>query len=346
MKDKISIIVFAYNRPGYLDYTLEKLIQNCSYPRNLIELIISDDGSKNSSVIPYIAAKHSVDKVLLNRHGGLGYNQNMGLRQTNSPFILHLQDDFMLENKEKENESFIDTSIGILKDNGDIDTVRLFDISFSIPYTGVVEDFDYKGTIIKKIKDGIFTYSDNPHIKRKSFHEKFGFYDDHDSSTSGCEMTECNFDINCREKGIRACYLNNFFKHFGTQSVIGHPWKSDETINCDFNPFDDKSECINLSDNLNFAQVIKKTILEKGYHLHIVNKNSVNDIVANNIKSKYLSVLIIDGFKNMHIWIESMYKTGWEYDHGMTNGMIYELKNSTDYDCNKLWSQLGIFRRK
>lgn len=226
---RISLVTFSYNRSGFLHNAISYFYKNCDIPPSDIELIISDDGSSHEHIeaIKKIALKFNADKLLLHEHGGLGYNQNCGIKEASCPYIFHLQDDFALMNESK-GKNIINVGIKILDTHEDIDLVcfRYDNEPESIGYydgeIGYLTTID--GIDIKRMCGGLFTYSDGPHLKRSNFHQKYGYYEEKGSSTKDCEMAEREFNNRCNKAKMQAAYVGQHFKHFGGESTLKHLW--------------------------------------------------------------------------------------------------------------------------
>ena len=102
MKNKkfpvISVVIATYNS----DRTLEKCLQSLrkqNYPQNLVELIIADGGSIDSSREIALKYKATIVDVPKDRQGA-EYNKGYGLQYAKGEFILCIDHDNILPHKE------------------------------------------------------------------------------------------------------------------------------------------------------------------------------------------------------------------------------------------------------
>ena len=92
---KVSIVFLTYNRAHTLVATYETLLALTDYPRERLELILSDDGSdaRNRQIMDCL----DFDRRLISKsNAGLGANSNKGVGAASGDFILQVQDDWIL----------------------------------------------------------------------------------------------------------------------------------------------------------------------------------------------------------------------------------------------------------
>ena len=175
---RVSVIFVTYNRAHTLVATVKSLIARLAYPRTDLELIVCDDASDAHN--RDIAQRLPVDHVLTaKRNQGLGANTNKGIRAATGDFILQLQDDWLFVG----DPQFLAKSIAVLERFPDVSMVTFRER----PELGVAETrqmgddlidiiepkLDANGRLAQ-VSDG--TYTDNPHVKRRDFHDIFGLY--------------------------------------------------------------------------------------------------------------------------------------------------------------------------
>ena len=102
----VSVIVPAYNEQRSIQETLNSLI-NLDYPKNKIEIIVVNDGSKDKTqeIVTRFIQEHPFNVVtLINQHnGGKGNALNNGLRNAQGEFFACLDaDSFVAPNALKE----------------------------------------------------------------------------------------------------------------------------------------------------------------------------------------------------------------------------------------------------
>lgn len=164
----VSVVFITYNRVHTLVAAYETFLQGTDYPRDRLELIVSDDGSD-----PDVRAL--IDQLPFDRrcyaaeNQGFGANANKGLRAACGDYVLFLQDDWIVVRR----PSFLREAVRVLERWPDIGLVLLRDFGAE---TG--EPRSVEGTEVKVAADshGAIVYSDNPHLKRGDFHDVVGWY--------------------------------------------------------------------------------------------------------------------------------------------------------------------------
>ncbi|MEY4269905.1 MAG: hypothetical protein RLZZ58_1121, partial [Pseudomonadota bacterium] len=114
----VSVIFITYNRAHTLVAAVETFLAMTDYPRDRLEIIISDDASdaRNGAIIR--ALPH--DKlVLARRNSGLGANCNRGLAAATGDYILQMQDDWITVG----DPTYLQTAVSVLNGNDDIGLV-------------------------------------------------------------------------------------------------------------------------------------------------------------------------------------------------------------------------------
>lgn len=176
---ELSVLFITYNRSDML----EKSFQAIKACRDLkgVKVLVSDDFSKPEHIDRM--QRMGFDKVVLaQRNGGLGRNNNKGLRAVDTDFCLMVQDDCMLVNPDA-----ITRSVEVLKADPTIGMVRLHGEAELFPLTKRVANgveywvCDHTGPEYAALKaqagKRLRIYSDQPHVRRRSFHEKVvGYY--------------------------------------------------------------------------------------------------------------------------------------------------------------------------
>jgi len=172
----LSIIVVSYNRYSHLKRTVETLRDCCTYPNT--ELILTDDGSRSSQ--RRLMEKLPFDRFLFaEKNQGMGANVNKGLGAAQGKYILQLQDDWVCTRRSNFAQEAVEAleqfpKIGLLRLTA-IENDKIFreqELLYTDSGLGV------RISVLGKPNsyDGIYVYSDNPHIKRESFHAKLGNY--------------------------------------------------------------------------------------------------------------------------------------------------------------------------
>lgn len=202
---KISIIIIHYNRLDCLIETIESFKSKCKYKN--IEFIIADDNSNKDVKKEILNLK--VDILVTNyTNKGLGNNTNNALYCCRGDYILQLQDDWLYIGK----EDLIEKSILLFEKNEDIDIIRYY--NKKLYHTKKIDDYFSKidlDNITSEEKK--ILYSDTPHMKKKCFHEKYGYY----MENINMNQMEIKFAENFSKKSNLNVVFSNSdqFKHIG-----------------------------------------------------------------------------------------------------------------------------------
>lgn len=142
----------------------------------------------------------------------LGSNLNFGLSKCNSDFIFYLQDDWIL----KKQLNF-DDDIDFLKQHNDIYVLRYY-IAHIKPFDSWV-DKKYQVKLLDP-SSGFYYYSDNPHLKKASYHHHTGpYYDKSDSAACENNMASTSKQLSNKFK-IAVKDPCNYFDHIGFHSSM------------------------------------------------------------------------------------------------------------------------------
>ncbi|MCC7402327.1 MAG: glycosyltransferase [Chitinophagaceae bacterium] len=162
MKPRISIIIPCYNQGVFLKEALES-ISHCE--KEVIEVILVNDGSTDGFTNNYIDSLKNTFCVIIQENKGLSEARNTGIAASNGDFILPLDSDNRIK------PAYITESIKILDNNSDIGVVY-----------GNAEFFGEKRGIwkvgpfnLQRLMLG--NYIDACAVIRKSVLDKVGLYD-------------------------------------------------------------------------------------------------------------------------------------------------------------------------
>ena len=207
----ISVIVTTYDRYELLEKTIYSFLKHCTY-KNL-ELILCDDGSPK--IIQEKLKQLPFDKFFFsNTNKGFCHNINKGHNFASGEYIFYLQDDWLFVGQ----NDFLEKGIDLLSENPKIGIVK---------YRCNLKDFNKyercttisgKHYILisknqKKWRSRLYIYSDNPHLKRKSFSKYIGNY------IGGLSFSEFIYSakVNAQSKYKTAAFLDNYFEHIGNE---------------------------------------------------------------------------------------------------------------------------------
>ena len=237
-KKKISVLIFTYNRTGYLAECLYRFLTKCQFPREQMEILVSDDGSdsKHLNSLIQVCDMFNVDKLYCWNHGGQGASNNNAIRIAQGEYILHLQNDFGMLN---DDVNCIQKCVDILDNDPQVACVGLFDLLIypqnqRIPY--VVKTPNGPIRLLWLKPPNKYVYSDGPHIKRTSFHHEFGWY----LEGQGGPKKELDFSQRFQQSNWKYLSLGKYFQDFGLHSFYrstmenAHVLLADHDIPIDF----------------------------------------------------------------------------------------------------------------
>jgi glycosyltransferase involved in cell wall biosynthesis len=220
---ELTVLFITFNRSDMLEQSF-RAIKECPELKG-VKVFVSDDFSKPEHIDRM--QKMGFDKVLLaQRNGGLGRNNNKGLRAVTTEFCLMVQDDCMLATPDA-----ISRSIRILKADPSIGMIRLNGAAQEFPLSRRGADgveywvCDHTGPQYAALKAEPGRrrriYSDQPHVRRRELHEKVvGYY------IEGTPMEQSEVDYEDRVDGqseLFVAFLNpteqDHFIHAGGSDV-------------------------------------------------------------------------------------------------------------------------------
>ena len=213
MSLKLSVCFFTYNRSGYLAHAISEFINNCHMNRNDYEIIVSDDGSDevHKNKIIQIKEDFGIEKVLLNKHRGVGSNFNAGLRVAEGKYVLHLEDDWQLQD---QCGNFLKQSIAFLDQHPEVSIVHLSPLKNIDPLTNLSPYSDG----FQRVTNGENTYTNCPHLKRKDLHKYIGWY----GENLDVDMCQQNFQDIVYRLNVKVCWAGSVFEHFGSINCDGY----------------------------------------------------------------------------------------------------------------------------
>ena len=209
----VTLLITHFNRSESLARLL-KAIDELNI--NFYEVIVCDGYSKKEHIEHIFKLQEEFKFTLKTStsNKGLGNTINMGQDAVKSPYLLYVQEDFYPKPKFKQ--ALID-GLEIFKNEPKWDIIRFYSFPWSpFPYLknykkGFSEmKFSLSPLYISHIK--FYVYSDHPHLKRKSFPQKFGRYIE---SPKGdvTEMGMCRSFLKNKGKGLFYTEHKELFEH-------------------------------------------------------------------------------------------------------------------------------------
>lgn len=177
----VSVVFVSYNRAHTLVTAYETLLAFTDYPRERLELVLADDNSDEftRAVIDQLPFDKRAIAV---RNSGLGANQNQGIRAAGGDFLLMIQDDWMLVGR----GDYLRLGLRALRENPDIGMISFVERPELVGESRPLGDIQVQMLEAKLELDGALSrqadspYSDQPHLKRRDFHEVVGYYSERD----------------------------------------------------------------------------------------------------------------------------------------------------------------------
>ena len=169
----ITLLITHYNRSRSLRRLLDTFAGlGCSFGG----IVVADDCSLPEHLTALQALRHEFGFTLVTtpRNGGLGHNLNKGQDAVQTPYTLYIQEDFV------PNPAFVpelQTALRLMDENPAIDFARFYayiPYPYMTPYEGGFSAMHLPRRGLDYTK--IYMYSDHPHLRRRSFPQKFGRY--------------------------------------------------------------------------------------------------------------------------------------------------------------------------
>jgi GT2 family glycosyltransferase len=214
---KVSVIFVTYERIQTLEVTVRSFLARTDYPRDRLELIVSDDASP-LPVQEQIRALKCDRFCFAQKRAGLGANVNRGLAVADGDYILQLQDDWECT----ASPDYLRQVVAIMDQRPEVGMVILNEHPGDLPVKAR-ENFDgvlmtiYENrpdVLVEKVGD--HAYTDWPHIKRRAFVEAVGPY------LESRRMWETELDYSRRINAQRNFFVADIagwtlFKHIGAE---------------------------------------------------------------------------------------------------------------------------------
>lgn len=210
--EDVTLLVTHYNRSCSVKRLLEAIK---SQQIRFGAIIISDDGSQSHHLkqLQDLAPIYGFQLVESARNHGLGHNLNKGQANVKTALTLYVQEDFLPTVKFAK---ALRDSVEFMRTDSQLDLVRFFS-NFQYPYTKPYKH-DFSQLYIPPLAlnyQKIYLYSDNPHLRRSNFLDKFGSYRE-DLTGDRTEYRMCISFIQRRGKALLHNDFQDIFKHVNT----------------------------------------------------------------------------------------------------------------------------------
>lgn len=217
----LTLLITHFNR----SQSLERLLNAVkSYRLSFAEIIVSDGGSKDEHLNAVKKLQTDFKFTLLTTavNKGLGNSINVGQDAAKTPFILYIQEDFV---PTAAFGKVLANGMEIIEQEPEWDIVRFYSFPWApFPYLKPYKDgfskmvFSLLPWYSNHVK--FYYYSDHPHIKRKTFPDKFGRY----IETLNGDVTElgmCRTFLKRNGKGIYYVNFKELFEHVNSTDEPG-----------------------------------------------------------------------------------------------------------------------------
>ncbi len=207
--DNVTLLITNYNRSLSLENLLKTFQRiDCRFAA----IIVTDDGSQPVHLDRIRKLQQTLPFELLTspKNEGAGYNMNKGQRAVKTPYTLFVEDDF---EPSSQFPVILREALDQLQNRFDLDIVRFY-AYFRYPYLK-----PYSANFSEMVLPALATdyrkvhyYSDHPHLRRSSFLDKFGLFDE----TTPPDQTEyrmCISFLQHKGKGLFYNDYNNLFSH-------------------------------------------------------------------------------------------------------------------------------------
>ncbi len=170
---KVTVIVPAFNEEGRIKRTVDSLL-NLNYPKNLLEIILVDDGSRDNTLSEMKEYESDRVRIFSKKNGGKASALNLGIEKATGEIVVSLDADSFVDKQSlirmvgyfnDPNVAAVTPSMKIWKPKTILQKIQFFEYMFGIFLRKAAA---YLGSI--HVTPGPFS------AYRKSFFEKYGGY--------------------------------------------------------------------------------------------------------------------------------------------------------------------------
>lgn len=212
----VTLLITHYNRSS----SLERLLKSCSDLEYAFDdIVVSDDGSKSEhlSRLGELQQQYPFRLITTPQNRGLGNNINKGQDAVTTPYTLYVQEDFI---PYPVFGGHFQDALDMIRAEDDIDIIRFYSYikyPYLKPYKKGFSEMIIKRTGWDYLK--IYFYSDHPHLRRSSFLQKFGRYNEHLSG----DKTEYQMCVSVFQKASRGLFFDDYKGLFEQYNPASEP---------------------------------------------------------------------------------------------------------------------------
>jgi glycosyltransferase involved in cell wall biosynthesis len=211
----VTLMITHYNRSGSLERLLSAFRDlGCKFD----EIVVSDDSSKppHQQKLKDIQPVYNFRLVTTPTNKGFPGNINQGQDAVKTPYTLYVQEDFV---PLPGCASHLADALQIMNEKPDIDYIRFWSFyryPTLKPFGKGFSEAYYSPWNFSHLK--FFMYSDNPHLRRSNFLQKFGRYQAIDGNVSEYRMS-----ISFMQKKGRGLFYNDYDTLFDHRNSPDEP---------------------------------------------------------------------------------------------------------------------------
>ena len=201
--DNVTLLITNYNRSLSLENLLKTFQKiDCYFGA----VIVTDDGSPSNHVDHIKKLQQTIPFQLLTspQNRGAGYNMNKGQRAVKTPYTLFIEDDF---EPGAQFPVILREALDQLENQSDLDIVRFyayFQYPYLKPFSANFSEMVFSPLATNYRK--VHYYSDHPHLRRSSFLDKFGMFDE----TTPPDQTEYRMCISFLQNKGKGLFYNDY----------------------------------------------------------------------------------------------------------------------------------------
>src|SRR5687768_11695344 len=168
----LSVLFVTYNRSDLLEISVAAIRERIALDDMRVEFVVADDGSSEHHQRRLRDLRFDACAIA-RANGGLGRNCNNGIAATRGRYILQIQDDCEFIGS----SDLIRTAIDVMEGDPQIGTIQLTWQTPDVPHEsrttreGVNYVVFHNDGLPGLRACGERPYSDQPHLKRREFHE-------------------------------------------------------------------------------------------------------------------------------------------------------------------------------